>query len=157
MSIEIYTDGSSRGNPGKGGYGIVLLYKGHRKEISEGFRLTTNNRMELLAIIIAIEAIKKDSENITIYSDSKYVINAVEKGWLFNWEKTNFNKKKNPDLWIRFLKAYRKHRILFKWVKGHSNNTENERCDYLAVSASENLPLSVDSCYEKSQEKNSLF
>ena len=157
MSIEIYTDGSAKGNPGKGGYGIVLLYKGHRKEISEGFRLTTNNRMELLAIIIAIEAIKKDSENITIYSDSKYVINAVEKGWLFNWEKTNFNKKKNPDLWIRFLKTYRKHKILLKWVKGHSNNIENERCDYLAVSASENQPLSIDSWYEKSQEKNSLF
>ena len=157
MPIEIYTDGSAKGNPGKGGYGIVLLYKGRRKEISEGFRLTTNNRMELLAIIVAIEAIKKDLENITIYSDSKYVINAVEKGWLFNWEKTNFNKKKNPDLWIRFLKAYRKHKILFKWVKGHSNNTENERCDYLAVNASENLPLSVDSWYEKSQEKSSLF
>jgi len=157
MPIEIYTDGSAKGNPGKGGYGIVLLYKGRRKEISEGFRLTTNNRMELLAVIIAIEAIKKDLENITIYSDSKYVIDAVEKGWLFNWEKTNFNKKKNPDLWIRFLKAYRKHKILFKWVKGHSNNTENERCDYLAVNASENLPLSVDSWYEKSQEKSSLF
>ena len=157
MSIEIYTDGSARGNPGKGGYGIVLLYKGRRKEISEGFRLTTNNRMELLAVIVAIEAIKKDLENITIYSDSKYVINAVEKGWLFNWEKNNFNKKKNPDLWIRFLKTYRKHKILFKWVKGHSNNIENERCDYLAVSASENQPLSVDSWYEKSQEKNSLF
>tara|TARA_B100001057_G_C22775016_1_gene921236 strand:+ start:616 stop:1089 length:474 start_codon:yes stop_codon:yes gene_type:complete len=157
MPIEIYTDGSARGNPGKGGYGIVLLYKGRRKEISEGFRLTTNNRMELLAVIVAIEAIKKDLENITVYSDSKYVINAVEKGWLFNWEKTNFNKKKNPDLWIRFLKAYRKHKILFKWVKGHSNNIENERCDYLAVSASEKLPLSVDSWYEKSQEKKSLF
>ena len=157
MAIEIYTDGSAKGNPGKGGYGIVLLYKDRRKEISEGFRLTTNNRMELLAVIVAIEAIKKDLENITVYSDSKYVINAVEKGWLFNWEKTNFNKKKNPDLWIRFLKAYRKHKILFKWVKGHSNNTENERCDYLAVNASENLPLSVDSWYEKSQEKNSLF
>ena len=157
MPIEIYTDGSAKGNPGKGGYGIVLLYKGRRKEISEGFRLTTNNRMELLAIIVAIEAIKKDLENITIYSDSKYVINAVEKGWLFNWEKTNFNKKKNPDLWIRFLKTYRKHKILLKWVKGHSNNIENERCDYLAVSASENQPLSIDSWYEKSQEKNSLF
>ena len=157
MPIEIYTDGSAKGNPGKGGYGIVLLYKDRRKEISEGFRLTTNNRMELLAVIVAIEAIKKDLENITIYSDSKYVINAVEKGWLFNWEKTNFNKKKNPDLWIRFLKTYRKHKILFKWVKGHSNNIENERCDYLAVSASENQHLSVDSWYEKSQEKNSLF
>ena len=157
MPIEIYTDGSAKGNPGKGGYGIVLLYKGRRKEISEGFRLTTNNRMELLAVIVAIEAIKKDLENITIYSDSKYVINAVEKGWLFNWEKTNFNKKKNPDLWIRFLKTYRKHKILFKWVKGHSNNIENERCDYLAVSASENQRLSIDSWYEKSQEKNSLF
>jgi len=157
MPIEIYTDGSAKGNPGKGGYGIVLLYKGRRKEISEGFRLTTNNRMELLAVIVAIEAIKKDLENITIYSDSKYVINAVEKGWLFNWEKNNFNKKKNPDLWIRFLKTYRKHKILLKWVKGHSNNIENERCDYLAVSASENQSLSIDSWYEKSQEKNSLF
>ena len=157
MSIEIYTDGSAKGNPGKGGYGVVLLYKGRRKEISEGFRLTTNNRMELLAVIVAIEAIKKDLENITVYSDSKYVINAVEKGWLFNWEKNNFNKKKNPDLWRRFLVIYKKHRVKFIWVKGHANNKENNRCDVLAVSAAESTVLEKDVWYEKESNGGGLF
>ena len=157
MAIKIYTDGSAKGNPGKGGYGIVMLFQKHRKEISEGFRLTTNNRMELLAVIVGLESIKKLNEKVIVFSDSRYVVDAVEKGWLFSWEKTNFNKKKNPDLWIRFLKVYRKHRVSFTWVKGHANNVENERCDFLAVESSEKSDLKIDDWYEKSKEKNSLF
>ena len=157
MSVEIYTDGAAKGNPGKGGYGVVLLSGKHRKEISQGFKLTTNNRMELLAVIIGLESLKKDGETVIIYSDSKYVVDAVEKKWVFGWEKKNFNKKKNPDLWIRFLKIYRQHNVTFKWVKGHSNNLENDRCDLLAVEASEGSMLEKDDWYERSQEKNSLF
>ena len=157
MAIKIYTDGSAKGNPGKGGYGVVMLFQEHRKEISQGFRLTTNNRMELLAVIVGLESIKKLNEKVVVFSDSRYVVDAVEKGWLFSWEKTNFNKKKNPDLWIRFLKIFRKHHVSFTWVKGHANNTENERCDFLAVESSEKLVLKIDKWYEKSKEKNSLF
>ena len=157
MGVTIYTDGAAKGNPGKGGYGVVLLSGKHRKEISQGFKLTTNNRMELLAVIIGLESLKKNNETVVVYSDSKYVVDAVEKKWVFSWEKTNFNKKKNPDLWIRFLKIYRQHNIAFKWVKGHSNNVENNRCDFLAVEASEGVNLETDDWYEKSQEKNSLF
>ena len=157
MSVEIYTDGAAKGNPGNGGYGVVLLSGKHRKEISQGFKLTTNNRMELLAVIIGLESLKKDGETVIIYSDSKYVVDAVEKKWVFAWEKKNFNKKKNPDLWIRFLKIYRQHNVTFKWVKGHSNNLENDRCDLLAVVASEGSNLEKDDWYERSQEKNSLF
>ena len=157
MGVTIYTDGAAKGNPGKGGYGVVLLSGKHRKEISGGFKLTTNNRMELLAVIIGLESLKKNNETVVVYSDSKYVVDAVEKKWVFSWEKTNFNKKKNPDLWIRFLKIYRQHNIAFKWVKGHSNNVENNRCDLLAVEASEGVNLKTDDWYEKSQEKNSLF
>ena len=157
MGVTIYTDGAAKGNPGKGGYGVVLLSGKHRKEISQGFKLTTNNRMELLAVIIGLESLKKGGETVIIYSDSKYVVDAVEKKWVFSWEKKNFNKKKNPDLWIRFLKIYRQHRVTFKWVKGHSNNIENNRCDLLAVEASEGAKLEKDDWYERSQEKNSLF
>ena len=157
MGVTIYTDGAAKGNPGKGGYGVVLLSGKHRKEISQGFKLTTNNRMELLAVIIGLESLKKNNETVVVYSDSKYVVDAVEKMWVFSWEKTNFNKKKNPDLWIRFLKIYRQHNIALKWVKGHSNNVENNRCDLLAVEASEGVNLETDDWYEKSQEKNSLF
>ena len=157
MRVAIYTDGAAKGNPGKGGYGIVLLSGKLRKELSKGFRLTTNNRMELLAVIVSLEALKKKPESVIIYSDSKYVVDAVEKKWVFGWEKTNFNKKKNPDLWIRFLKIYRQHNVTFKWVKGHSDNAENNRCDFLAVEASEGVSLEADVWYERSQEKNSLF
>jgi len=157
MGVEIYTDGAAKGNPGNGGYGVVLLSGKHRKEISQGFKLTTNNRMELLAVIIGLESLKKEGETVIIYSDSKYVVDAVEKKWVFGWEKKNFNKKKNPDLWIRFLKIYRQHNVTFKWVKGHSNNLENDRCDLLAVEASEGSMLEKDDWYERSQEKNSLF
>ena len=158
MAIVIYTDGAAKGNPGKGGYGIVLLSGVHRKELSGGFRLTTNNRMELLAVIIALEAVKQPGSKITIYSDSKYVVDAVEKKWVFSWEKKNFNKKKNPDLWIRFLTVFRKHSVLFSWVKGHANNKENDRCDLLAVAAAESKTLDVDVWYENTvSEGNKLF
>ena len=159
MSIVIYTDGSAKGNPGRGGYGVVMLSGKHRKEISEGFLLTTNNRMELLAVIVGLESVKKLNSDVVVYSDSKYVVNAVEKGWLFDWQKKNFKGKKNPDLWIRFLSVYNKHSIRFLWVKGHNNNVENERCDSLAVSAAEGSDLVSDIWYENQSRNNrsSLF
>ncbi|MDF1547963.1 MAG: ribonuclease HI [Bacteroidales bacterium] len=143
--ITIYTDGAARGNPGPGGYGTVLISGAHRKELSGGFALTTNNRMELLAAIVGLEALKKANSLVTIYSDSKYVVDAVEKKWVFGWEKISFKNKKNADLWRRFLKIYRKHKVNFVWVKGHANVKENERCDQLAVEASlqSNLPQDV--------------
>ncbi|MBC8298045.1 MAG: ribonuclease HI [Pelagibacterales bacterium] len=159
MSIIIYTDGAAKGNPGNGGYGIVMMSGGHRKELKQGFKLTTNNRMELLAVIIALEEIKKENSEIILYSDSKYVVDAVVKNWVFGWEKKNFNKKKNPDLWIRFLKIYRKHKVSFVWIKGHADNKENERCDILAVEAAESSNLQIDTWYENniSNDGNSLF
>jgi ribonuclease HI len=159
MSIIIYTDGSAKGNPGNGGYGIVMMSSGYRKELKQGFKLTTNNRMELLAVIIALESVKKENSEITIYSDSKYVIDSVEKKWLFGWEKKNFNKKKNPDLWIRFLKIYRVQKVSFIWVKGHANNKENERCDFLAVEAADSQSLLTDLWYENNvaNKGDSLF
>ncbi|MEY4594731.1 MAG: hypothetical protein RIQ47_1141, partial [Bacteroidota bacterium] len=129
--IALYTDGSSRGNPGPGGYGLVLISGHHRKEISEGFRLTTNNRMELLSVIVGLETLKNPGSHITIYSDSKYVVDAVEKKWVFGWEKKDFHQKANPDLWKRFLVIYRKHHVRFVWVKGHATNKENNHCDEL--------------------------
>tara|TARA_Y100000589_G_scaffold75015_1_gene68533 strand:- start:2437 stop:2913 length:477 start_codon:yes stop_codon:yes gene_type:complete len=155
MNISIYTDGSSKGNPGKGGYGIVLLSGSHRKEFSCGYKLTTNNRMELLAVIVGLEAIKNKSSKITVFSDSKYVINAVEKKWVFKWEKNGFLKKKNADLWKRFLKVYSTLSVSFTWVKGHSNNKENERCDFLAVSAASSKILKQDVWYENYINTNS--
>ncbi|MDX2444856.1 MAG: ribonuclease HI [Bacteroidales bacterium] len=146
--IIIYTDGAARGNPGPGGYGVVLMSGKHRKELSEGFKLTTNNRMELLAVIKGLEALKNAGSVVTIYTDSKYVSDAVEKGWVFGWERKGFKKKKNPDLWIRFLKIYRKHKVNFVWVKGHANIPENERCDTLAVEASLSSNLQIDTGYD---------
>ena len=146
--IEIYTDGASRGNPGPGGYGVILRKGKHYKEVSEGFRKTTNNRMELLAVIVGLELLKKDGSEVTVVSDSKYVVDAVEKKWVFGWEKKNFSKKKNPDLWKRFLEVYRKHKVKFVWVRGHDDHPENERCDELAVAASLNYDLEIDSGYE---------
>tara|TARA_B100000161_G_C33262845_1_gene286495 strand:+ start:51 stop:524 length:474 start_codon:yes stop_codon:yes gene_type:complete len=138
MSVRIYTDGSAKGNPGPGGYGIVLLSdEGHRKELAKGYRKTTNNRMELLSVIVALEMLKSRPTDVLVYSDSKYVVDAVEKKWVFNWEKKYFDKKKNVDLWKRFLIIYRQHNVKFFWVKGHANNVENERCDKLAVAAAE--------------------
>ena len=146
--ITIYTDGASKGNPGPGGYGIVMIAGTHRKELSEGFRLTTNNRMELLSVIIALEALKKEGNVVTIYSDSKYVVDAVEKGWVFNWKKKNFSGKKNADLWTRFLKIYPKNKVKFIWLKGHNGSIENERCDELAVAAASEKNLPADHGYE---------
>lgn len=147
--ITIYTDGASSGNPGPGGYGVVLLSGPHRKEISAGFRKTTNNRMELLAVIAGLETLKNKGETVLVISDSKYVVDAVEKGWLFGWVKKNFKDKKNPDLWKRFLDIYKQHQVKFKWVKGHNENPENERCDKMAVAASMEKNLAVDEGYEK--------
>ncbi|MDA1336554.1 MAG: ribonuclease HI [Bacteroidetes bacterium] len=146
--VTIYTDGGASGNPGPGGYGALLLYGNHRKEMSAGFRRTTNNRMELLAVIVALEALKRNGLDVEVYSDSKYVVDAVEKGWLTNWEKKNFKDKKNPDLWRRFLIIYRKHQVRFHWVKGHAGNPNNEFVDQLAVSAYQNGVLGVDEGYE---------
>jgi len=149
--IYLYTDGACSGNPGKGGYGLILEWAGknYYKEFYEGFRLTTNNRMELLAVIVGLEKLKQAKMQVVVFSDSKYVVDAVEKKWLFGWEKTGFSKQKNADLWIRFLRVYRKHTVRFQWVKGHSNHPQNERCDALAVMASQQEKLSVDAFYER--------
>jgi ribonuclease HI len=147
LNVTIYTDGAARGNPGPGGYGTVLISGQFRKELSEGFELTTNNRMELLAVIVGLESLKIENSQVTIYSDSKYVVDAVEKGWIWNWVKTRFKGKKNEDLWLRFLKVYQKHQVKFIWVKGHSEIPENERCDHLAVEASMQPGLKKDSSY----------
>lgn len=146
--VEVYTDGGASGNPGPGGYGALLMYKQHRKEMSQGYRLTTNNRMELLAVIVALETLKEEGLNVTIYSDSKYVVDAVEKRWVFGWEKKGFKGKKNPDLWQRFLKVYRRHNVTFRWVKGHAGHPLNERADELAVKAYQEGNLLVDEGYE---------
>lgn len=155
--ITIYTDGSAKGNPGKGGFGAVLISGKYRKEISEGFELTTNNRMELLSVIKALELLKTQPSTVNVYSDSKYVVDAVEKGWVFDWEKKGFAKKKNPDLWRRFLKIYRLHQVSFHWVKGHDGDELNERCDQLAVEASTQDVLKKDEGYLRSKEEDTLF
>lgn len=146
--ISIFTDGSSRGNPGPGGYGVVLTFKEHRKSLSAGFIKTTNNRMELLGVIIGLEALKDHAHPVTIYSDSKYVVDAVEKGWLWDWEKKSFKDKKNEDLWRRFIYIYRKHKVKFVWIKGHAGHPENEQCDRLAVAAALGSDLKTDYGYE---------
>ncbi len=151
--IEIYTDGASSGNPGPGGYGVILRSGNHYKELSEGYRKTTNNRMELLAVISGIESIKKTGQEIMVYSDSKYIIDSVEKKWVFNWVKTGFKNKKNKDLWLRFLIVYKLHQIKFTWVKGHNGHPENERCDELAVQASQQRNLLTDNFFEKEELK----
>lgn len=146
--IKIYTDGAAQGNPGPGGYGVILKFKDYYKELSGGFRLTTNNRMELLAVIKGLEAIKKDGIPVTIYSDSQYVVNAVEKGWIWNWQKKNFKDKANVDLWQRYIPLHHKFKPKFVWVKGHAGHIENERCDRLAVMAA-NGDLLIDEPYER--------
>ena len=151
--IKIYTDGAAQGNPGPGGYGVILKFNGHVKELSEGFRLTTNNRMELLAVIAGLEAIKKEGIPVTIYSDSKYVVEAIEKGWLWGWEKKDFKKKANPDLWMRYIPLHKKYKPKFMWIKGHAGHPENERCDQLAVAAAEGDDLRVDEKYENSSHR----
>ena len=146
--ITMYTDGSALGNPGPGGYGVVLMSGPHRKEISAGYRLTTNNRMELLAVIVGLEALKADGNDVTIYSDSKYVVDSVSKGWLFDWERKNFKDRKNDDLWRRFLAIYRRHRVRFIWIKGHAENPENELCDRMANGCAHGANLMEDVGYK---------
>ena len=155
--VHIYTDGAAKGNPGNGGYGIVMELVGtaHKKEFYEGFRHTTNNRMELLAVIVGLEKLKNLNMTVLVVSDSKYVIDSVVKKWVFGWEKKGFAGKKNPDLWKRFLAIYRKHQVEFQWIKGHNNHAQNERCDQLAVYASGLKTLSIDAFYE--QEDDKLF
>lgn len=154
MSIQIYTDGAAQGNPGPGGYGALLRFQGKEKELSEGFRLTTNNRMELLAVIVALEAIKTNKYPVTIYSDSKYVVDSVEKGWVFDWQKKGFKGKKNIDLWKRYLPLHQRLSPKFVWVKGHAGHAENERCDELAVAAAQSSNLKIDKGYENQDESN---
>lgn len=147
-TITIYTDGAARGNPGPGGYGAILLFGTFRKELSQGYKLTTNNRMELLAVIAALETLKRDDIPVKVFSDSKYVVDAVEKGWLNNWVRTNFKGgKKNKDLWLRYYELAKKYRIQFHWVKGHADNPLNNRCDVLATAAADNGPHLVDEGY----------
>lgn len=146
--IEIYTDGAAKGNPGQGGYGVVMLFNGHKKEISQGYRLTTNNRMELLAVIVALENIKSTQYPITITSDSKYVVDAINKKWIDSWQKIDFAGKKNKDLWIRFIEASKRLQIEVKWIKGHRGHVHNERCDYLATQAAQSKHLLIDEQYE---------
>ena len=158
VNITIYTDGSSIGNPGPGGYGVVLMAGQHRKELSQGYRLTTNNRMELMAVIAGLEALKIPQSTVTVYTDSQYVVNAVEKEWVFGWEKKRFQGKKNADLWQRFLIAYRCHDVRFQWVKGHAGNPENEHCDCLAVAAAQSMQRLEDTGYnEGNLEKLKIF
>lgn len=147
--INIYTDGAALGNPGPGGYGVILEFGGHRKELSKGFRLTTNNRMELLAVIEGLRAIKKEGIPVTVYSDSKYVVESVEKGWLWNWERKNFKDKKNVDLWKIYMTLHSRFRPRFIWIKGHNDHPQNERCDQLAVAAANGFDLEVDQMYEE--------
>jgi len=146
--IEIFTDGAASGNPGPGGYGAILRSGKHYKELSQGYRKTTNNRMELLAVIKALEALKNINQTITIYSDSKYVIDSIEKRWLQGWVKKGFAGKKNKDLWLRYLEVSRLHQIKFIWVRGHAGHPENERCDELAVNAYKQKDLLIDSVFE---------
>ncbi len=153
--VHIYTDGAAKGNPGRGGYGVVMEKVGspYRREFYEGFRYTTNNRMELLAVIVGLEKLKNPNTRVLVVSDSKYVVDAVLKGWVFAWEKKGFAGKKNPDLWRRFLIAFRKHQVEMKWIKGHNSHPQNERCDELAVLASLGDSLSVDVVYEEEEGK----
>ena len=157
-NIHIYTDGAAKGNPGPGGYGVVmeLVSTPYKKEFYQGFRHTTNNRMELLAVIVGLEKLKKTNMKVLVISDSKYVVDSVLKKWVFGWEKKGFAGKKNPDLWKRFLDVYRKHQVDFRWIKGHNGHLQNERCDELAVFASSQKTLSVDIFYEKQEEKLGL-
>jgi ribonuclease HI len=151
MSVTLYSDGAASGNPGPGGFGAVLESGQHRKELWGGYRMTTNNRMELLAVIVGLEALKSPGTEVVVVSDSKYVVDSVEKGWLFEWEKKGFAKKKNPDLWKRFLLVYRKHKVRFRWIRGHNGHPQNELCDRLAVAAREQpvSMLAIDEAYEK--------
>ena len=152
--IQIFTDGACSGNPGPGGYGVILKAGEHYKELSDGFRLTTNNRMELLAVCIGLESLKNLNQEVIIFSDSKYVIDSIEKKWVFGWVKKGFAGKKNKDLWLRFLQSYKLHQVKFTWVKGHAGHPENECCDVLAVLASKSKELKIDSFFEVESKSN---
>ncbi|MBR0109080.1 MAG: ribonuclease HI [Bacteroidales bacterium] len=156
QTIYLYTDGAASGNPGPGGYGIVLKCGDIRKELSGGFRLTTNNRMELLAVIKGLEAIRWENAQVEVYSDSTYVVKALTEGWLDTWVAKGWKKVKNPDLWQSFLPLYKKHKVSFHWIKGHAGHPENERCDRLAVAAYGQPDLPVDEGYE-AQKTDTLF
>ena len=157
MPLIVYTDGAARGNPGPGGYGVVLIWGDVKKELAKGYRLTTNNRMELMAVIAALEALKKNNLDIIIYSDSNYVVKAVEEGWLKNWIRTDFKGgKKNKDLWLRFYELAQDHNIKFKWVKGHEANLYNNRCDILATEAADGKNLFIDEGYEAEMRNKQL-
>ena len=150
--VTIYTDGACIGNPGPGGYGAVLLSGDHRKELSGGFANTTNNRMELLAAIVGLEALKKPSK-VTLYSDSRYLVDAIEKGWALKWQANGWMRNKreravNPDLWEKLLDLTKQHDVEFRWVRGHAGNKENERCDKLAVATAKGRNLPADSGYK---------
>jgi len=152
--LIIYTDGAARGNPGPGGYGTILMWGNTKKELSAGYRYTTNNRMEIMAVIAGLEALKKENLSITIYSDSQYVVKAVQEGWLKNWVATNFKGgKKNKDLWLHYHDLAQKNNIRFVWVKGHASNPYNNRCDELATEAADGKDLLVDEAYEKEMKK----
>lgn len=156
--IEIYTDGAASGNPGPGGYGAILRSGKHYKELSGGFRLTTNNRMELLAVIVALKALKSLGQQVIIFSDSKYVVDSVEKGWVFGWAQKDFKDKKNKDLWLQYLQLHKLHQIRFKWIKGHNEHPENERCDRLAVAASQDKAnWSIDTAFETERNSKPLL
>lgn len=155
--IEIFTDGAAKGNPGPGGYGTILRYKGWEKEFSQGFRRTTNNRMELMALIVGLEALKTNEHPVKIYSDSKYVVDSISKKWVFGWAKKGFKGKKNPDLWKRFLDLYPRFQLEVIWVKGHNGHPENERCDVLAVKASESKVQLIDAFFEESEKMDTDF
>ena len=158
--LIVYTDGASRGNPGPGGYGVVMMWGNKRKELSAGYRLTTNNRMELLAVISALEALNKKNIGLTIFTDSQYVVKSVEQKWLDNWIKTDFKGgKKNKDLWLRFAELAKDFKIKFKWVKGHADNPYNNRCDELATMAADGKHLLIDEEYEReiTAKKNTLL
>jgi ribonuclease HI len=147
--LIMYTDGAARGNPGPGGYGVILFWGDHKKELSGGYRYTTNNRMELMAVIAGLEALKKEGQQVTVYSDSQYVVKAVEQGWLKNWVATNFKGgKKNKDLWLHFYELAKKNNIRFVWVRGHADNPNNNRCDELATAAADGKDLDVDIFFE---------
>jgi len=156
-SITIYTDGAAKGNPGPGGYGAIMQSGPHYKEISQGFRLTTNNRMELLSVIVCLEMLKQDGCEVTVYSDSKYVVDSVEKKWIQGWVRKGWKNVKNPDLWKRYLAVADRHKVRFKWIKGHNGHPMNERCDFLAVDASIGSHLLVDSWYEAHKQDLGIF
>lgn len=157
MKIKIFTDGSAKGNPGPGGFGVILNFADKTKEISQGFRFTTNNRMELLAVIVGLESLKTTQYPVEIYSDSKYVVDAITKGWVFNWKKNGFKGKKNSDLWLKYLSLHEKFKLTYIWIKGHAGHPENERCDFLAVSAAASSDQLIDEVFERNNDSDKLF